>query len=88
MSVTSGSSPYRAAANSPAKAPSKRPSWTSRAPSALEAQASQCTSGSWAAIQCRTCGWATGWLVTVLMSASLVPGRTSSAKLIGSSTSR
>ncbi|CAM5409029.1 hypothetical protein SNARM312S_06075 [Streptomyces narbonensis] len=86
--MTSGSRPYVAAANSPAKAASKRPSWTSRAPSAFEAADSHRASGRCARSQFLTCGWATGWPVTVLISESLVPGRTSSAKAIGSSTSR
>ena len=86
--MTSGSSPYVAAANSPANAASNRPSCTSRAPSAFEAADSHSASGRCAASQLRTCGCATGCPVTVLMSDSVVPGRTSSAKAIGSSTSR
>ncbi len=88
MPVSSASSPYRAAANSPANAASYRPSWTSRAPSAFEAADSQSASGRCVRSQLRTCGWAAGWAVTVLMSDSLVPGRASSAKVIDSSTSR
>ncbi len=44
----------------PANAASYRPSCTSRAPSALEAADSHTASGSCAASQLRTCGWATG----------------------------
>ena len=88
MPVTSGSSPYVAAANSPANAPSYRPSCTSLAPSAFEAADSHCASGRFRSSHLRTCGCATGCPVTVLTASSRVPGRTSSANAIGSSTSR
>jgi hypothetical protein len=88
MPVTSGSRPYVAAANSPANAASYRPSCTSRAPSALDAADSHTASGRCRPIQRRTWGCATGCPVTVFTPSSVVPGRTSSANAIGSSTSR
>ena len=54
----------------------------------MDAAASQRASGRLRAIQRRHCGSATGWPATVLTSSAAVPGRTSRAKEIGSTTSR
>ncbi len=54
----------------------------------MDAAVSQRTSGSSEPSQRRHCGIATGWLATVFTEARSVPGRTSRAKEIGSSSSR
>ena len=76
-----------AAAKAPASAASIFPSEAWRAASALEAAGTHSAPGRWLAPQRRHWGWARGWPLTVRTSASLVPGRASSAKAIGSCSS-
>ena len=83
-SGTSTARPYWLAANAPASAASSSPSATWRAASAFDAAGRHAASGRWLASQCRHCAWACGWPPTVLISASSVPGRVSSANAIGS----